>query len=89
MQQVLFHDPIFGLPIFGYGMMLFLGTMFAPTIDRFGPGQGFTHAVGDVVEVSTPLLGRLVNRVEHTDRIAPWTFGTAALMANLARRGLL
>jgi fumarylacetoacetate (FAA) hydrolase family protein len=71
------------------GMMLFLGTMFAPTIDRFAPGQGFTHAVGDVVEVSTPALGTLVNRVEHTDRIAPWTFGTTALMKNLARRGLL
>ena len=71
------------------GMMLFLGTMFAPTIDRFGPGQGFTHAVGDVVEVSTPLLGALVNRVNHTDAIAPWTFGTAALMKNLSRRGLL
>jgi fumarylacetoacetate (FAA) hydrolase family protein len=71
------------------GMMLFLGTMFAPTIDRFGPGQGFTHAVGDIVEVSTPLLGRLVNRVEHTDRIAPWTFGTTALMKSLAARGLL
>jgi fumarylacetoacetate (FAA) hydrolase family protein len=71
------------------GMMLFLGTMFAPTIDRFGPGQGFTHAVGDLVEVSTPTLGTLVNRVEHTDAIAPWTFGTVALMKNLARRGLL
>ncbi len=71
------------------GMMLFLGTMFAPTIDRFGPGKGFTHAVGDVVEVSTPALGALVNRVKHTDRIAPWTFGSVALMANLAKRGLL
>jgi fumarylacetoacetate (FAA) hydrolase family protein len=71
------------------GMMLFLGTMFAPTIDRFGPGKGFTHAVGDVVEVSTPALGALVNRVQHTDRIAPWTFGSVALMANLAKRGLL
>jgi len=71
------------------GMMLFLGTMFAPTLDRFGPGQGFTHAVGDIVTVSTPLLGNLANRVEHTDRIAPWTFGAAALMKNLARRGLL
>ena len=69
--------------------MLFLGTMFAPTLDRFAPGQGFTHAVGDIVEVSTPALGTLVNRVQHTDRIAPWTFGTAALMMNLARRGLL
>jgi fumarylacetoacetate (FAA) hydrolase family protein len=71
------------------GMMLFLGTMFAPTIDRFAPGQGFTHAVGDLVEVSTPALGTLVNRVDHTDKIAPWTFGAAALMKNLARRGLL
>ena len=71
------------------GMMLFLGTMFAPTVDRFGPGQGFTHAVDDVVQVSTPLLGALVNRVRHTDAIAPWTFGTVALMKNLAARGLL
>ena len=71
------------------GMMLFLGTMFAPTIDRYGAGQGFTHAVGDAVEVSTPALGTLVNRVQHTDAIAPWTFGTAMLMRNLAGRGLL
>jgi fumarylacetoacetate (FAA) hydrolase family protein len=71
------------------GMMLFLGTMFAPTIDRFAPGQGFTHTVGDVVTVSTPTLGGLVNRVNHTDRIPPWTFGAVALMTNLAERGLL
>jgi fumarylacetoacetate (FAA) hydrolase family protein len=71
------------------GMMLFLGTMFAPTIDRFAPGQGFTHAVGDVVQVATPSLGALVNRVQHTDKIAPWTFGAGALMKNLAARGLL
>jgi fumarylacetoacetate (FAA) hydrolase family protein len=71
------------------GMMLFLGTMFAPTIDRFSPGQGFTHAVGDIVTVSTPALGALVNRVNHTDRIAPWSFGAVALMNNLAQRGLL
>ena len=31
----------------------------------------------------------LVNRVNHTDKIAPWTFGTTALMKNLAQRGLL
>ena len=71
------------------GMMLFLGTMFAPTIDRFAAGQGFTHAVGDIVTVATPTLGALVNRVNHTNRIAPWTFGSVALMENLARRGLL
>jgi fumarylacetoacetate (FAA) hydrolase family protein len=71
------------------GMMLFLGTMFAPTIDRFAPGQGFTHTVGDMVTVSTPTLGALVNRVNHTDKIAPWTFGAGALMRNLSARGLL
>jgi fumarylacetoacetate (FAA) hydrolase family protein len=71
------------------GFVLFLGTMFAPTVDRFAQGQGFTHAVGDLVAVSTPRLGALVNRVTHSDKAAPWTFGAAALMQNLARRGLL
>ena len=71
------------------GLMLFLGTMFAPTVDRFTAGKGFTHSVGDIVTVATPALGALVNRVNHTDRIAPWTFGAIALMKNLARRGLL
>ena len=71
------------------GFMLFLGTMFAPTQDRHGPGQGFTHVVGDTVSVSTPRLGTLVNRVNTSDRVAPWTYGVAALMRDLARRGLL
>jgi fumarylacetoacetate (FAA) hydrolase family protein len=30
-----------------------------------------------------------VNEVVHCDEAAPWTFGAGALMANLARRGLL
>ena len=71
------------------GMVLFLGTMFAPTQDRYGPGQGFTHAVGDVVSVSTPQLGTLVNRVTTSDQAPPWTYGVSALMRDLARRGLL
>jgi fumarylacetoacetate (FAA) hydrolase family protein len=71
------------------GVMLFLGTMFAPTIDRSSPGKGFTHVVGDIVTVATPKLGALVNRVNHSDRIAPWTFGTGALMRNLCARGLI
>ncbi len=71
------------------GFMLFLGTMFAPTQDRHGPGQGFTHEVGDVVTVATPALGTLANRVNTSDRIPPWTYGTRALMRDLARRGLL
>jgi fumarylacetoacetate (FAA) hydrolase family protein len=71
------------------GFMLFLGTMFAPTQDRHGPGQGFTHVAGDIVTVSTPRLGTLANRVNTSDRVPPWTYGTAALMRDLARRGLL
>ena len=68
------------------GMMLFLGTMFAPIEDRGQPGAGFTHKVGDIVYISSPKLGTLVNRVEHCDRIAPWTFGIRALFGNLAAR---
>ncbi|MGE0117466.1 MAG: fumarylacetoacetate hydrolase family protein [Dongiaceae bacterium] len=71
------------------GMMLFLGTMFAPTQDRDGPGQGFTHKRGDIVIIATPTLGALVNRVGTSDAIPPWTFGTGALMRNLRARGLL
>jgi fumarylacetoacetate (FAA) hydrolase family protein len=75
------------------GFMLFLGTMFAPTQDRpvkgKGPGEGFTHLVGDIVTVTTPKLGTLVNRVNTSDQIAPWTYGANALMRDLARRGLL
>jgi fumarylacetoacetate (FAA) hydrolase family protein len=71
------------------GLVLFLGTMFAPVQDRFGPGQGFTHAVGDLVAISTPRLGTLVNRVNTSDRIEPWRYGVTALMRDLARRGLL
>jgi fumarylacetoacetate (FAA) hydrolase family protein len=71
------------------GFMLFLGTMFAPTQDRHGPGQGFTHVVGDIVTVATPRLGTLANRVNTSDRVPPWTYGTRALMRDLARRGLL
>ena len=71
------------------GLMLFLGTMFAPTQDRHGPGLGFTHEVGDVVTIATPALGALANRVNYADAIAPWTFGAGALMRNLGARGVL
>ena len=71
------------------GFMLFCGTMFAPIKDRDAKGEGFTHKVGDIVTIANPKLGALVNRVKHCGDIAPWTFGTGALMANLAQRGLL
>jgi fumarylacetoacetate (FAA) hydrolase family protein len=69
------------------GFMLFLGTMFAPVQDRHGPGQGFTHVIGDVVAIATPKLGALVNRVERTDAIAPWAFGAGALMRVILSQG--
>ncbi|WP_321806433.1 fumarylacetoacetate hydrolase family protein [Burkholderia sp. BCC1993] len=71
------------------GAMLFLGTLFAPVEDRDTAGGGFTHKPGDVVTISSRQLGALVNRVGTSDRIAPWTFGVRALMANLATRRLL
>jgi len=71
------------------GAVLYLGTMFAPTEDRGQKGQGFTHKVGDVVTISAPALGALVNRMVHADKARPWTFGAADLMRNLAKRGAL
>ncbi len=71
------------------GMMLFLGTQFAPVQDRDEKGKGFTHKVGDIVSISARRLGTLVNRVNHCDKVAPWTYGIAELMNNLARRGLI
>ena len=71
------------------GFMLFCGTMFAPIKDRGAKGQGFTHKIGDIVTIATPKLGALTNRVKHCGDVAPWTFGTGALMKNLAQRGLL
>src|SRR5580698_216239 len=67
------------------GFMLFLGTMFSPIKDRDTPGGGFTHHLGDVVTISTPSLGALVNRVGLSTQISPWTFGVRALYRNLAR----
>ncbi|MEV4565482.1 fumarylacetoacetate hydrolase family protein [Nonomuraea sp. NPDC049419] len=71
------------------GALLMLGTMFAPIQDRDHPGEGFTHKTGDVVRISSPALGTLVNRVQHAEDCAPWSFGIRDLMGNLHRRGLL
>jgi fumarylacetoacetate (FAA) hydrolase family protein len=71
------------------GLVLFLGTMFAPVEDRDVKGQGFTHKPGDIVTIATPTLGALINRVSTSDKAPPWTFGARALMKNLAARGLL
>lgn len=71
------------------GAVLFCGTMFAPVDDRGEPGHGFTHKLGDIVEIATPELGCLVNRVNHADKAPHWTFGARHLFANLKARGLL
>ncbi|MGP6086098.1 fumarylacetoacetate hydrolase family protein [Antarctobacter jejuensis] len=71
------------------GFFLMLGTLFAPTKDRDVPGGGFTHKLGDVVEISEPSLGLLRNTVRLSTDCPPWRFGTSALMQNLAQRGLL
>jgi len=71
------------------GFALFLGTMFAPIVDRGTAGQGFTHKSGDIVRVSSEKLGVLENKVITCDQAPPWSFGIADLMRNLARRGLL
>jgi fumarylacetoacetate (FAA) hydrolase family protein len=70
------------------GFMLFLGTMFSPIKDRDAKGAGFTHHLGDVVTISSPSLGSLVNTVRRSDEIVPWTFGVRALYGNLEARGL-
>jgi fumarylacetoacetate (FAA) hydrolase family protein len=71
------------------GFVLFLGTMFAPVKDRDAPGQGFTHKRDDIVTISAPQLGKLVNRMRTSDECEPWTFGIGALMKNLAQRKLI
>jgi fumarylacetoacetate (FAA) hydrolase family protein len=71
------------------GAVLYCGTMFAPVQDRDAPGSGFTHKGGDIVTISAPELGALVNRMRPTDQCPPWNFGASHLMRNLALRGLL
>jgi fumarylacetoacetate (FAA) hydrolase family protein len=71
------------------GFVLYCGTMFAPVQDRGAPGQGFTHHLGDVVTIAAPELGALTNTVRLATEAPEWTFGTAALMRNLAGRGLI
>ena len=71
------------------GAVLMLGTMFAPIQDRDRPGEGFTHKTGDIVRISSPALGTLVNRVRHAEDCEPWDFGVRDLMGNLVKRGVL
>lgn len=71
------------------GIVLFLGTLFAPTQDRDVPGEGFTHKLGDVVEITSAGFGTLRNTVRLSTECAEWQFGTSHLMRNLAQRNLI
>jgi len=71
------------------GLVLFLGTMFSPTDDRDETEQGFTHKIDDVVKISTPNLGALINVVGYTNEIPRWDFGVGDLMKNLSLRQLI
>lgn len=71
------------------GVMLMLGTMFAPVVDRDEAGMGFTHKRNDLVRISSAELGSLTNRVGPCESCEPWSFGIRDLMTNLAQRNLL
>ncbi len=71
------------------GAVLYTGTMYAPIKDRDAPGKGFTHKIGDIVTVSSPKLGAIINRMKSAYDCPPWTFGASHLMRNLAKRGLI
>ena len=71
------------------GFCLYLGTLFAPVQDRRAPGAGFTHEISDEVRIAEPRLGTLQNRVSLSPDCPAWSFGTSALMRNLAARGLI
>ncbi|MES0809059.1 fumarylacetoacetate hydrolase family protein [Roseibium sp. SCPC15] len=71
------------------GLVLFLGTLFAPTQDRDVAGEGFTHKIGDVVTISAAGFGHLRNTVKLSTECREWTFGASHLMRNLAQRDLI
>lgn len=71
------------------GLVLSLGTLFAPTQDRDLPGEGFTHKVGDVVTIASRRLGSLTNTVRLSTEFAEWSFGIASFMRNLSARNLI
>lgn len=71
------------------GLVLFLGTLFAPSEDRDVKGEGFTHKIDDLVTISAPGLGYLENRVKLSTQCVKWTFGIKSLMKNFSQRKLI
>jgi fumarylacetoacetate (FAA) hydrolase family protein len=68
------------------GLVLFTGTLFAPTDDRGEAGAGFTHHMGDVVTIESQELGALVNTVRRSEEAAPWEYGVGDLFRDLLKR---
>lgn len=71
------------------GFVLFTGTLFAPTQDRDETGRGFTHHRGDLVSISAPALGTLLNEVATAEEAPDWTFGIRELFRSLVERDLI
>lgn len=69
------------------GFALFTGTLFTPTKDRGEMGQGFTHRLGDRVEISSAHLGTLTNVVGRSEEIPRWEFGITSLIEYLRTVG--
>lgn len=63
------------------GFALMLGTMFVPSEDRGQTGSGFTHKIGDRVEIASSKLGKLVNWVNYCHEIPEWRYGLTDLIA--------
>ena len=68
------------------GIVLFLGTMFAPSEDRNTKGEGFTHHIGDRVKIASEHLGVLMNWVNTCDQLPKWEFGISSLLKFLIKR---
>ena len=68
------------------GVVLFLGTMFAPSEDRNVKGEGFAHKVGDSVKIGSEYLGVLINWVNTCDQLPKWDFGISSLIQFLLKR---
>lgn len=68
------------------GLVLFCGTMFAPTEDRGSPGLGFTHKIGDEVTICSKHLGTLVNWVNTCDQLPRWEFGIGSFVEYRIKR---
>ncbi len=56
------------------GLVLLLGTIFAPVADCGEPGMGFTHHSSDIVTIGAENLGRLVNRIRPCEECEKMDF---------------